>query len=384
MNIYRVLLVVGLLVLSGCNRSGEDTGNVIGTKSYPNGGKTLFDVISKSNTLEDINGGNVRDRGHYSMVYQAKTSKNNLPLSGLNHDGFYTIFEDGVQINETKFHVSQDSKTVSNKILLLLDFSGSIVDDCNKAGAASDVNNLCFQIVDSSKNFIDQIISSNQTMSIYYFNSKNKIQALWRSPDASDTTNDKGSLKASLEKLYSADWRQQNLVGYNSTNLNGAVKDATSVVCRWFDDCTEGVSSEAGSLNQQNYDFATIVVFTDGRDTAAKVSSSRMLSALSLYKRNYYYTIGLGDVDDDVLESIGTNGFLKATQTDKLGEKFGELGDQLNAFSKSFYKLDFCPAQQGGTLDLRVDVDDKERKFYGKIEESVRLIDGIDFRCDIP
>ena len=52
--------------------------------------------------------------------------------------------------------------------------------------------------------------------------------------------------------------------------------------------------------------------------------------------------------------------------------------------TNSFYRLDFCPAQQEGVLDLRVDVDDRGRKFYGTIEDKIHLINGIDFRCDIP
>ncbi len=385
MNAYRYLFIIMIVLFSGCNRSGSDTGTGLSENSIiPNGGKVLFDVISKSNTLVDLSG-NFRDSGHYSMVYQAKTENGLIPVSGLSNDSFYTMYENKQLVNESKLKVSQDSKTVSNKILLLLDFSGSIVDDCKDVNASSNPENLCYQIVNSSKNFIDQIVTSNQTMAIYYFNSKRKIQPLWQSPNGTYTTADTNSLKASLDKLYDAAWREQNLEGYNSTNLYGAVIDSTSVVCRWFDDCVEGQSSSIGDGNQQKYDFATIVIFTDGRHTVgdAVAKKSEMLSLLPLYKRNYYYTIGLGDVDDAVLKAIGQSGFLKATQTDRLDEEFNKLGEKLSAFANSFYKMDYCPAQQGGLLDLRVHMDDKERRFGGDIEESVKLLDGIDFRCDL-
>lgn len=385
MNVTRFLLMVLLLVLSGCDRSGNDTGESLSPSSIlPNGGKVVFDVISKSNTLIDFTG-NFNDRGHYSIVFQAKTEKESLPLSGLVDESFYTMYENDLLINESKLKISQDSKTVSNKIMLLLDFSGSIVDDCSEANASTSPDNLCYQIVNSSKQFIDQIISENQTMAIYYFNSKNKIQPLWRSPNSIDTTDDVDSLKASLDNLYSATWRAEYLEGYDSTNLYGAVIDATSVVCRWFDDCVEGVSSDNIDGNQQNYDFATIVIFTDGRHTVgdAQAQENEMLKILPHYARNYYYTIGLGDVDDDVLRAIGSDGYLKATQTDKLDVEFNTLGEQLSAFANSFYKFDYCPAQQGGLLDLRIKVDDKPRKFYGEIEEKVELLDGVDFRCDL-
>ncbi len=109
-----------------------------------------------------------------------------------------------------------------------------------------------------------------------------------------------------------------------------------------------------------------------------------MLAQLALYQENYYYyTIGLGDVDDDVLESIGTGGYLKATQTDKLDVEFNKLGEQLSAFGNSFYKIDYCPAQQAGIIDLNIKVNDQERKFFGEFEEKITLLNIDEYRCDL-
>ncbi len=381
MNVYRSLLIVLLLVLSGCDRSGDDTAESLSQSSIlPSGGKVVFDVISKSNTLIDFTG-NFNDRGHYSMVFQAKSEDGNFPISGLDNSDFYSMYENGIHINESKLAVSQESKTVSNQILLLLDFSGSIVDDCSEVNASTSTTNLCYQIVNSSKQFIDQIVSENQTMAIYYFNSKSQIQALWTS-SISGTTDDKEGLKSSLDNLYSDSWREENLEGFNHTNLYGAVSDSTAVVCRWLDDC-----DRTGDINietKENQNFATVVVFTDGRDTVGRVTESEMLAQLALYQENYYYyTIGLGDVDDDVLESIGTSGYLKATQTDKLDVEFNKLGEQLSAFGNSFYKIDYCPAQQAGIIDLNIKVNDQERKFFGEFEEKITLLNIDEYRCDL-
>ncbi len=373
-----------MILCSGCNRAADPSDVKLGTTSVKySGGEVDFDVITKSNTLLDADG-NFKSKGHYSIIYQAKHHKSGMPLSGLNDDSFYTMYENGVHVDESKLRVTQDSKTVSNKILLLLDFSGSIIDDCDKSGASSDPKNLCYQIVNSSKKFIDKIISKNQTMSIYYFNSQRKPIAL---SNNSETTSDKLLLKSSLDNLYDATWRDEHLKGYNSTNLYGAIKVAADeIVCDWFQDCISGKSSQIKSSGtKKHYDFATIVVFTDGRHTVGNnVSESELLSSLAKYKRNYYYTIGLGDnVDDKVLKEIGTSGYLKATQTEKLDEEFDNLADQLNSFANSFYKIDYCPAQQGGVLDLKIDMNDKARKYYGVIEDRVDLINDIDFRCDL-
>lgn len=378
MNVYRSLLIVGLLLLSGCDRSGEDTGERLSSSSYPNGGKVAFDVISKSDTLRDLSGEGFLDRGHYSMIFQAKTQSGDFPVSGLIDNRFYTMYENGTHIDESKIAISQDTKNVSNQILLLLDFSGSIVEDCSEPNATTSSSNLCFQIVKSSEQFVDKIVAKNQTIAIWYFSSQQKIMPLYGTP-----TDDSSVLKTALNKLYSSEWRATNLAGFESTNLYGAVENATEVVCQWFQDCEVGKETVISS-NKQNYDFATIVTFTDGQHNVNKDTASELLPKLSLYDRNYYYTIGLGDkVDDSVLKLIGKDGYFKASQTDKLDEEFDKLGEQLSSFSNSFYRLDYCPAQQGGALDLRIDVDDKERKFYGEIKERVELINGIDFRCDL-
>ena len=220
-------------------------------------------------------------------------------------------------------------------------------------------------------------------MSIYYFNSHRKPMPL---SNNADTTDDKVILKSSLDLLYDSKWREDNLQGYNSTNLYGAIKVAADeVVCGWFQDCESGVSSDIKDNIKKHYDFATMVIFTDGQHTVGNdVSEADMLSSLATYKRNYYYTIGLGDdIDDDVLKRIGKDGFLKATQTDKLDSEFDSLATRLNSFANSFYRLDYCPAQQGGVLDLRIDVNDKYREFYGTLKDKVDLIDGVDFRCDL-
>ena len=380
---FALIKLLFVLFIFGCGRSADNTvSRELHSTGIPNGGKVSFNIILKSNTLIDAENKHL-NKGHYSILYQAKSAKNGAPISGLNDDSFYTMYENGVHTDESKLRVVQDTKIVSNKILLLLDFSGSIIDDCDKTDTIDNPENLCYQLVNSSKKFIDKIVSNNQKMSIYYFNSQRKPIPL---SDNASPTDDRELLKSSLEKLYDPSWREKNLRGYNSTNLYGAIKVAVDdIVCDWFQDCIKGVSSNAKITDKKDYEFATVVTFTDGRHTVGNnISLEELLSDLALYKRNYYYTIGLGKrVEDKVLEKIGRDGYLKATQTQKLDVEFESLGDKLNAFSNSFYRINYCPAQQGGALDLRIDMKDKKRKFYGTIEDRVHLLDDIVFRCDL-
>jgi len=383
--IYFVIFsIVSIFSILSCGRSQNNTTRLT-TSSYKGkgGGLVNFKIIAKTNTLLDKEG-NYKDSGHYSLMYQAKEDKSNIPVSGLAYNNYYTMYENSEQIDESIFRVSQDRKTVTNKILLLLDFSGSIVSDCDKDDANSNPSNLCYQIVNSSQKFIDTIVSKNQTMAIYYFNSKRKPIPL---SDNADPTDDISKLKSSLENLYDKSWRDENLKGFNSTNLYGAIKVAADeVVCRWFQDCIPGKKSELtdGSKNK-DFDFATLVIFTDGKHTVGNnIGENEVINDLGLYKRNYYYTIGLGKkVDDSVLKKIGKDGYLKADQTDRLNEQFDSLGERLNAFANSFYRIDYCPAQQSGLLNLKFNMHDSQRGYHGTIEERIRLLDDIDFRCDL-
>jgi hypothetical protein len=377
---FYIFIIIALFI--GCNRSADSTEKSELSSNSLDGGKVNFQIISKTDTIQNADNG-YNDSGHYSIIYQAKTDKNGMPVSGLDNDDYYTMYENSKHINESKLHIEQDVKTVSNKILLLLDFSGSIVGDCSKSDATSNPSNLCYQIVNSSKNFIDTIVSKNQTMSIYYFNSQRKPIPL---SDNAQTTDDVTLLKRSLDKLYDSKWRAEYLEGYNSTNLYGAIKVAADeIVCDWFQDCQKGEKSEFQVDGKNHYDFATIVVFTDGRHTVGNnVSLEELLSDLALYKRNYYYTIGLGkDVDDDVLQKIAKEkeNYFKATQTDKLDSEFERLGERLNNFANSFYRIDYCPAQQGGKLDLKIEM--QTENYYGTLLDKIDLIDNVDFRCDI-
>ncbi len=380
MKAYLTLILVLIFSIIGCERTTTSSENYgLSTSSYkaPNAGEVKLDIISKTNTLNDETGG-YKDSGHYSIIYQAKSKKGDLPIEGLDSDEFYTVYENGEREDETVFRVVQDPKSVSNKILLLLDFSGSIINDCNQADASTNPSNLCYQIVNSSQKFIDKVLSKNQSMSIYYFNSQKIILPL---SDNANTTADASLLKSSLSKLYDPTWREDHLKGYNGTNLYGAVVDAVEVVRRWFPEQYDK-ESQTDMANRKRYDFATIVVFTDGHDNANLTSQSKAVSKIDKFSKNYYYyAIGLGrDVDDDALKNIGKDGYFKAYQTDKLDNEFENLGEKISNFANSFYRLDFCPVSKN-SLMLKLKLDD-DRGFYGESEQKIDLINK-DFRCDL-
>ncbi len=376
------LTIIFVLIFSlfiGCQRtSNSQDSHTLSTNSYNHsGGEVLFHIISKTNTLSDENGG-YKDSGHYSIIYQAKSKRYDMPIEGLNNDAFYTLYENGKREEETLYHVAADPKNVSNKILLLLDFSGSIVNDCDKSDASTNPSNLCYQIVNASQKFIDKVLSKNQSMSIYYFNSQKIILPL---SNNAQPINDATLLKSSLSKLYDANWRDEHLKGYSGTNLYGAVSDAIEVVRRWFPELY-GKEDKVDIANRKRYDFATLVIFTDGHDNAHTTSLESILNKIEKFSKNYYYfTIGLGsDVDNSALKQIGKDGYFRANEIEELDGKFENLGERISSFANSFYRLDFCPVSKN-SLVLKVKLND-DRGYYGEMKERIDLISK-DFRCDL-
>ncbi len=371
-----------IFILLGCGRT--DNPSSIKTTSKDN--NIFFNIVSSTNTIKD-------QTGHFSIIYQAKDSSAK-PISGLENAN-YTIYENNSKTSESRIYVSKDQKSASNNILLLLDFSGSIIQDCDQIDATYDPStnqyiinnessledNPCFKLITSAKQFVDKTVTNSQKMAIYYFNSKRTITALVTSTTAS-ATSDKIALKSGLDQLYSISFRKQNLQGYISTNLYGAVVESIKTACEWVGVCDYDIYKPE-NINVDNFNFASIVIFTDGVDQAGIVTEQEMLKFASKHSSLYYYTIGLGNVNDRVLKQIGKDSYMKASDTQSLDKEFDLLADELNSWANSFYKIDYCPATQEGEVNIKIRVIDEKKNLFGTLSEVITLPNGIDFKCDI-
>ena len=372
---YFVILPI-LVLFIACGRVGDE--KRLSTSGVPvaSSGNIIFDVRSKSQ-LVTKNGTNYDDKGHYSMLVQSK-DKNGNPIGHLS-DFTYELFENTHKSSqgESKVIFNEDTRPTTNKILLLLDFSGSLIGDCDRANSFENEDNLCYQLIESAKQFIDDTVTQKQTMAIYYFNSKKNITPL---SDTATSTSDKTKLKNGLSKLYDSKFRADYLEGYSSTNLNGAVIEATKIACQWVG-CNDGVYQPVNDANFESFEFASIVVFTDGRDLANRISKTDMLSFIDKYKDLYYYSIGLGDVDTNTLKSIGRDRYIPVKQNSDLDGAFDDLSIQIKSWGESFYKIDYCPASQEGSVDIKIEVENDN--YYGVISDTIKLPENIDFRCDL-
>ncbi len=381
MNLYRICIMIALLALSGCNRSGD--GADVSSLGVRGGGEMLFDVKSPSR-LVDRNGNSYVDQGHFSMLVQTKDKHGN-PVGQLG-DISSVLYENTSKTpsDESKVVFRKDQRNTTNQIALLLDFSESLIRDCDEVSGLMDEKqrqeNLCYQLVESAKKFIDDTVSEQQTMAIYYFNSKTNITPLVTSNTAGSTDN-KVALKAGLEKLYDKTFRETDLEGYTSTNLYGAVIEVTKVACQWVGSCNYDIYKPQTKTNLESFEFASIVVFTDGKDLAHRVRESEMLSFINKHDSLFYYTIGLGKVDTKVLKAIGKEKYIPVGKNSDLNGAFDDLSRQLGSWGNSFYKVEYCPAAQEGSVDIKIEAGDGN--YHGIIKDHVTMPKNVDFRCDL-
>jgi hypothetical protein len=261
--------------------------------------------------------------------------------------------------------VQKSNNEVDNKILLLLDLSGSIIDGgCNTPGST------CSQLIDSAEDFITNVVNGGRfEVAIYYFNARKEIMPL--STQVEFPTGNITILKNAIEQLKDENFVSTYLKGYDySTNLYGAVVKASEKICSWID-CN----------NNQNFETGSVVIFTDGRDEANLVSKSKMLK--SLRKSIQYYTIGIGNADNKTLIDISGRAHHFESSENDIQSAFIEAYNDI-LYNSSFYKIDYCPSTQEGTLRIKILFEDRENgiRAYTQ-EEKIRLENDGDLRCDL-
>jgi uncharacterized protein YegL len=244
------------------------------------------------------------------------------------------LFEDDEPISpyESFYGIKDNPETAKLSALLLLDLSGSIVktslDTLKRAAAA---------FVDTLFRF-NRLNYSNVELGIYIFDGREKIVPL------ADFTTDTANLFNAVGKIDST------LSLDNSTNLNGAVIAGVQTVnARLKSNKALGLVP-AGSL----------VIFTDGKDRAARVESAKTLKTVLESGLNVY-AIGLkGEIDEAVLRQIGKDGFFLVDFIHNLGDRFKEVAGFIKDDANSRYKLEYCSPRRKGKHQLKIKVTNKD------------------------
>jgi uncharacterized protein YegL len=260
-----------------------------------------------------------------TVYFRARTAYGN-PVTML-QCGDLTLYEDDEPIStyESFYGIKDNPETAKLSALLLLDLSGSIVktslDTLKQATIA----------------FVDTLFRSNYNnveLGIYFFDGREQIVPL------AEITTDRKTLLDAVAKI------STGLSLDNSTNLNGAaVKGVETVNARLKSNKALGLVP-AGSL----------VIFTDGKDRAARVDGSKALKAVLDSGLNVY-AIGLkGEIDEAVLRQFGKDGFFSVDVIQNLVDKFKEVASFIKDDANSRYKLEYCSPRRKGKHQLKIKV----------------------------
>jgi hypothetical protein len=354
---YFIVLTMFVLFL-GCGRVGDgsEVGN-IRTFSDKSGVRSDFDIIRKSQFIQNSN--TYVKQGHYSLLFKYSGDNKNLHAKLYENGSKYSSSASG----EAKVDIDPNNNSITNNILLLLDFSGSIIKDYS------------FQLRESVKSFINGVQNDKTKIAIYYFNSKKML-----TPIIADPMNDSARLIEEVNRLddsYFKKIKEENLI---STNLHGAVIEASGIACKWVGNCSSDIFDAKPTLKQDNFEFASVVVFTDGIDQAGWASKSEMFDTINSNEALFYQGVGVGDADKNFINKISTDAGIYESKLNV--DSIKSVFDKLTVWANSFYEARYCPADQAGSVDIEIKLENS-KSYIGSIKENDVKLQGSDFRCDI-
>ncbi len=262
-----------------------------------------------------------------SVFFKVET-RAGQPVAGLTEEHF-TIYEKGrndekerlLSEDETTRILSDNRQVFKNNIILLLDLSASVTNSSLpelKAAASSFV-----------KNAMASALNSSNQIGIWFFDGRDAIHSLV------DFTDNEQVLLATIEDIRSG------LATDSSTDLFGAVvKSAKLAEAKIAESSLQGVLASA-----------SIIIFTDGTDQAARYSKEEAYSAVDVASSEInFYTIGLGnEIDEKVLQKVGKTSSVYANNTTELTNKFAEIAKIINDRANSFYLFEYCTPKRDGS-----------------------------------
>lgn len=267
-------------------------------------------------------------------VFFKVRKKDGTPVAGL-RDSDFTIYEKGrndekmrlISIDEARRQISPKGQLFAFSTLLVLDLSGSVT------------NSNLPDLKDAAKAFINAVMPENNDgsvkMSIMWFDGENKLHEL------ADFTENRTALLNAVNGI------TPNISTDNSTDLYGAVLKSV--------DAIDLVLYE----NDDRISAASVVIFTDGTDQAARYTQKAALDAVANADAHIsFHSIGLGsEIDENTLKKIGKNSFAFAENTKKLLETFEKIAQRVSDDANSYYLFEYCsPKRDGsGMNDLKIE-----------------------------
>lgn len=272
--------------------------------------------------------------GKVSILFKVSDS-DGLPVSGLVADQF-TIYEQGINdacfntisTSESAARISSNSQVFNNNALLVLDLSNSVL------------SSSLAELKDASISFVNNVMPTTQEdsfkMAIYWFDGENELHLL------NELTSSKEELTNAITSI------TEDISNDPSTDLYGAVIKSTDKASELLAASTQGDKIGA----------ASVVIFTDGTDQAARFTQAAAQQKVDEANPNIsFFTIGLGtEIDTQVLSDLGKTASVFATNKEELETTFNDISIQVRERANSFYLFEYCSPKRGGENNLAISV----------------------------
>ncbi|MCU0701518.1 MAG: VWA domain-containing protein [Myxococcaceae bacterium] len=278
-----------------------------------------------------------------SLFFSVDTCEG-APVAGLAPDAF-EVQENGKPLSalESRRMVRPKGQRYRMASTLLLDLSGSVL----RAGDFP-------ALKEAARRYVTSVLGSKddgQRLAILTFDGRERPQVLvdftgdaavaLRGLDSLDVVECSTNAQCAgfVDRRACAGWRCVD----DSTNLNGAVVHAV-----------DQLEAALAAESQVAWKEGALVVFTDGTDQAARVSTFDMLgrASRSTVRR---FTVGLGsEIDDQVLKALGRDGSWPVARANGLSEAFDQVAARVTARANRFYLLEYCSPKRSGQHTVKV------------------------------
>lgn len=285
-----------------------------------------------------------------SVAFKLETDTG-VPVPNLPAESF-VLRENGslISAKESVKRITPEDGDFVFSTLLLLDLSGSVIDQSLEA------------LLEAAANFIREVLPpaieerTSKILAVGVFDGRAEIEII------TDYSSNPDHL---VEQVFLID---ESTMQDSSTNLYGAAISGLNSV-------TNQVEATRRD-NPEIFGAGALVLFTDGTDQAAIEPEEAAFNAVDERAEDIaVMTIGLGaEVNSEVLQRLGPNGFRAASEQGDLITSFGEIAQFVSDEADSFYKLDYCSPKRTGpqlehTLTIEVhQVTDENQELSGELD----------------
>lgn len=267
--------------------------------------------------------------------------KSGKPIARLTEENF-NIYEQTtsnaclqpISVFEAQRSVSPLRREFSHTTLILLDLSGSVL------------TNFSEELKEATKSLVNEIdpspVTATHNIGIYWFDGSSSIHQLIA------PSFDKDLIVGAIDQITGS------LSQDNSTNLYGAVNEITN---------------QANELlaNNEGISGVSILLFTDGKDRANRISKQEAYQAVDNSSRAVsFFTVGLGEeINEDDLKKFGKDKFVGIQAVSDLVNTFTAIAQSVEDESNSYYFFEYCsPIRSGTDNTLIIEAVQEDRKGF--------------------